>query len=252
MSAKSVISVQSPVGKKRLDGSGSVVGAARMNPADGYGPVPALLKEYIDSGSEKAWREICRRIDSVYAAVSSALESLDAEAPFSGEVKRQVEVGKTLFLKPNLVIQPIISFRTHAPSMPESCTPWEFVAAVMRWFHDRQGVTYHQMAVGEAGTAVSAAALMASKIYQTEYTTQALMEGKCGDNYGGWGFYFARKYLAECHDPAHTDDPMRGYEESVSGVCLPVGRATDKLTGSDFKKQLLDACDENGDGVIDY
>ncbi len=236
MSAKQIMTIQSPVGKKRLDSHGSVIGAARMNPAEGYGPVPALLKEYIDSGSEKAWREIRRRIDSVYAAVSSALESLDAEAPFSGEVKRQVGSGKKLFLKPNLVIQPIISFRTHAPSMPESCTPWEFVAAVMRWFHDRQGVTYHQMAVGEAGTAVYAAALMASRIYRTEYTTQALMEGKCGYNYGGWGFYFARKYLAECHDPAHTDDSMSGYEESVSGVCLPVGRATDKLLVYDINK----------------
>jgi len=239
--------VQSPIGKKRLDSRGSAVGAARMDPAEGYGPVPVLLKEYIDTDSEKAWKDICRRIDNVYVTVSSALESLDAGAPFSKEVKKQVDSGKKLFFKPNLVIQPTIDFTTHAPHLPESCTPWEFVAAVMHWFHDRRDISYHRMAVGEAGTAVSAAALMASRTFGTAVTTQALMEGKCGDNYGGWGFYFARKYLAECHDSTHTDDPMAGYEESLSGVCLPTGRVNDKLLVYDINK--IDADYSNGRDV---
>jgi len=32
--------VQSPIGKKQLDSRGSLVGAARMDPAKGYAPVP--------------------------------------------------------------------------------------------------------------------------------------------------------------------------------------------------------------------
>jgi hypothetical protein len=236
MNGKTAVRVQSPIGHKQVDNNGSAVGTARMNPAEGYGPVPKLLQEYIDTGSEKAWQEIFRRIDNVYATVSSALESLDAEAPFSGEVRKQVESGKKLFFKPNLVVQPTIDFTTHAPHLPESCTPWEFVAAVMRWFHDKRDISYYKMALGEAGTAVTASATMASKIFKTEVTTQAVMEGKCGDNYGGWGFYFARRYLAGCHDPAHTDDPMRGYEESVAGVCLPMGRVNDKLLVYDINK----------------
>ncbi len=236
MSSKSVITVQSPVGERRLDNGGSAVGAAQMDPAKGYGPVSGLLKQYIENGSEKAWREICRRIDNIYVTVSSVMDSLDAEAPFSGGVKKQVAAGKKLFFKPNLVVQPTISFETLAPNMPESCTPWEFIAALMRWFHDRLGITYHQMALGEAGTSMSMAALMASRIYKTEYTTLAVMEGRSGDYYGGWGFYFARKYLASCHDPGHKDDPMLGYEESVSGACLPMGKVNDKLLLYDINK----------------
>ena len=57
--------VQSPIGRKRLDCTGAAIGAARMNPAQGYSAIPLLLKEYIDSGSESAWREIRQRIDNV-------------------------------------------------------------------------------------------------------------------------------------------------------------------------------------------
>ena len=247
MSARPVMTVQSPIGKKQLDSRGSAVGAARMDPAEAYGPNPMLLKEYIDTGSEKAWTDIKKRIDNVYVTVSSALESLDAEAPFSGDIKEQVSSGKKLFFKPNLVTLPIIDFTTHEPRLIGSCTPWEFIAAVMRWFHDRCDITYHRMALGEAGTSMFSAAIMASRAFGTPVTTQAVMEGKCGDNYGGWGFYFARKYLAECHDSAHTDDPMRGYEESVAGVCLPAGRVNDRLLIYDINK--IDADYSNGRDV---
>ena len=37
---KTGLSVQSPIGKKQLDNSGSAIGAARMNPEEGYGAIP--------------------------------------------------------------------------------------------------------------------------------------------------------------------------------------------------------------------
>jgi hypothetical protein len=54
-------------------------------------------------------------------------------------------------------------------------------------------------------------------------TTEAVIEGKAGNFYGGWGFYFVRKYLAQTHDPSHKDDPMKGYDESVAGTYIPRG-----------------------------
>jgi hypothetical protein len=69
------------------------------------------------------------------------------------------------------------------------------------------------------------------------------MEGKSGDNYGGWGFYFARKYLAESHNSKHPDDPMEGYEESLSGHCLPPGQVSDKLLIYDLNKIADDGSD---------
>jgi len=200
--------VQSPIEEKFLDSTGSAVGAARMDPDDAYGAVPMLLKEYINNGSERAWQDIRRLIDNTFVAVSGALEALDAEVPFSGEVKNRIGAGQKLFFKPNLVTLPTIDFQTHGPVLIGSCTPWEFLAAVMRWFHDKLDIPYHMMSVGEGGTGTSLAALTATRLFKTAVTTQALMEGKYGDNYGGWGFYFVRKYLAECHDGSHTDDPM--------------------------------------------
>jgi len=67
-------------------------------------------------------------------------------------------------------------------------------------------------------------------------TTQAVLEGKWGAYYGGWGFYFVRRYLADTHASDHSDDPMKGYEESIAGVCLPPGKAREKLMLYDINK----------------
>ncbi|MBN1189744.1 MAG: DUF362 domain-containing protein [Dehalococcoidales bacterium] len=221
--------VSSMIGMVSLDDSGSPVGAARLDPANTYGAVSMLLKEYIDNGSEKAWEEIKTIIDRIYTGVDSALESLDNETSFSQDVTTQMESGKRLFFKPNLVVLPLIDYKTHGPGIPGANTPWEFTAAVMRWFHDKRGVSYHCMTVGEAGMTTMAAAETASLVCGTPVTREAVMEGKYGDGYGGWGFYFARKYLAECHDLQHTDDPMSGYQQSLDGLCLPPGQHSNKL-----------------------
>lgn len=188
MKAKSVDAVLTPVGKRRLDSSGAVIGAARMDPQNAYGAVPLLLKDYINSGSEKAWAEICRRVDNVCVAVSRAMEVLDSETSFSAEVLERLKTGQKLLFKPNMVMLPLIDFQSHGPALIGNATPWEFVAALMRWFHDRLDISYHQMAMGEAGTTTSRLAAMASRTEEDGVvTTRAIMEGKFG-NYGGVGF----------------------------------------------------------------
>jgi len=67
-------------------------------------------------------------------------------------------------------------------------------------------------------------------------TPEAVIEGKAGDFYGGWGFYFVRKYLAQRHDPSHKDYPIRGYDESVAGTYIPPGHAQDKLMVYDLNR----------------
>jgi hypothetical protein len=67
-------------------------------------------------------------------------------------------------------------------------------------------------------------------------TPEAVIEGKSGEFHGGWGFYFARKYLTESLWPNRHDDPMNGYEESVSGIYIPPGRVTDKLMVYDLNR----------------
>lgn len=237
MAGNRELTVQSSIGKRELDRGGSAIGAARMDPGQAYRAIPPLLKEYIDTGSENNWIKIRQIIDSLYITVSAAMEALDAAAPFSQEVTRALEAGKKLLFKPNLVMLPSLDFQTHGSRLYGCCLPWEFLAPVMRWFHDRLGISYHQMTMGEAGTATSLAAIEAAKVWGiNNVTTLAVMEGRLGKHYGGWGFYFARKYLAESHPPEHIDDPLQGYGESISGVCLPPGQVQDKLLVYDLNK----------------
>ena len=127
--------------------------------------------------------------------------------------------------------------QTHAEGLGNfACTAWPLVAALMRWFHDKLDISYHQMAIGEAATSMSACAGRHSRLSNGRFTTEAVIEGRTGDFYGGWAFYFVRKYLAETHDPSHGDDPMRGYEDSVAGNYVPPGKAKDRLPVYDLNR----------------
>ena len=142
---------------------------------------------------------------------------------------------KHLYLVAPLCIDPA----THGEGMGHTtCTEWPFMAALMRWFHDKMDISYHEMALGEAASATSAVGVLFSLQYNEgkPITTEAVMEGRSGDFYGGWGFYFVRRYLAESHDVSHADDPMKGYQESVSGEYLPPGRAGDRLLVYDLNR----------------
>ncbi|GAG30874.1 unnamed protein product, partial [marine sediment metagenome] len=168
-----------------------------------------------------------------------ALGRLNEETGFKEKVKQQVKEGKRLLFKPNMVNPMVIDRLTHGEGLGNTaCTSWPFVAALMRWFHDKLDITYYEMTVGEAASATSIMAGVFSVMSgnAVDITTEAVIEGKCGDLYGGWGFYFVRKYLADAHDPSHTDNPMNGYQESVSGEYLPPGRAGDRLMVYDLNR----------------
>jgi len=233
-----VEAVDSPFGKAEVDSGGSSIGVARIDPELAYDKIGELLKTVIDEGSEESWAEIVSRIDYLFSGVSLAMKALDEDTGFSTDVKGRIEQGQKLFFKPNIVSPGTIDRITHGPGNIGVCTPWEFIAALMRWFHDRLGISYHQMCIGEGGSAVSAVAGVVTKLMGGTgvVTSQAIMEGRYGDSYGGWGFYFARKYLADTHDPGHTDDPMCGYEESLAGACIPPGKAGDRLLVYDINK----------------
>ena len=139
--AKSGKIVHSPLGETEVDTGGSAIGAVRLNPELAYHAIPVLLKEVIDEGSEKAWAEIVSRIDYIYSGLGHAMEALDSDCGFSTEVKVRVGRGQNLFFKPNIVMPGTIDRMTHGPGNIGVCTPWEFVAALMRWFHDRLGIS---------------------------------------------------------------------------------------------------------------
>ncbi len=233
------VQLKSAMGSCRTDETGSAVGVARMDAAESYAGVGELLQEYIDQSSESTWMKIKAKIDYTYEGLDSALASLKVETGFDREIETRLARGQKLLFKPNLVNTACIDPQTHGPTRARTtCTEWPFVAALMRWFHDKLGIDYNRMALGEAATCTASLAAEYTLLNQgaTPITTEAVIEGRSGDFYGGWGFYFVRKYLAESHPAEHDDDPMRGYEESVTGNYLPPGLAGNRLMVYDLNR----------------
>ncbi len=107
----------------------------------------------------------------------------------------------------------------------------------MRWFHDNLNLKYSQMALGEAASVSSMTAAIYNHTYhpRKNITTEAVFEGKSDDFYGGWGFYFVRKYLSDSNKNPN-DDPMLGHDESITGKYLPPGQAGNRLMVYDLNK----------------
>lgn len=237
--SSTVKTVDSPVGKRQVDAVGSPVGVVRMDVSQSYGGIGDLLQDFINNANPDAWATIKAKIDYTYQQLDLALMSLEQETGMSEEIRSRLDRGQKLFFKPNTVIPRVIEPLTHGTGpMATAATEWSFIAALMRWFHDKMGVRYHQMALGEAATAMSSMAAVFADLNPEgeQITTEAVLEGKAGNFYGGWGFYFARKYLAETAGVDEGDDPMSGYEESVSGTYIPPGQATDKLMVYDLNR----------------
>jgi hypothetical protein len=230
---------ESAQGESSPDVSGSLVTVARIDPDRAYVGVPELLQKVIDESDDDSWRRIREKIDYIYANLGHVLGPLGEETDCAERIREEVGRGKKVLFKPNLVIPEHIDPLTHGESSFKGvCTEWPFIAALMRWIHDNLDVSYHQMALGETATLTSMYEGYYNLHFDTErpITSEALFEGRSGDFYGGWGFYFARRYLAESHPEGHEDDPMDGYEESVSGTYLPPGRAGDKLMIYDLNR----------------
>ncbi|MGA7577791.1 MAG: DUF362 domain-containing protein [Desulfobaccales bacterium] len=229
--------VDSPLGQKKVDSEGAPISGVRMDVFRAYAGVPGLLQKVINDNDAAAWAEITNKIDYIYDNLDYSLAGLDRETGFAGEVQSQIKSGKKLLFKPNLVSPTVIDPMTHGEDLGAPiCTEWPLMAALMRWFHDKLDLSYYQMTLGEASTATFAMASMYNKASGKAITTEAIIEGRSGDFYGGWGFYFVRRYLSERHPASHTDDPLRGFEDSVAGRFFPPGRAGDRLMVYDLNK----------------
>ncbi len=222
--------VTSPVGRRTTDTTGSPVAGVRMDPAQAYAEIPVLLQQVINNHDNAAWDRITEKIDYICTGAGIALAALDRETGFIKNVQEQVRSGRTLVFKPNLVGPSAIDPVTHAEGPGALvCTDWTVVAALMRFFHDSADIPYHQMAVAEASTSGFLLSTIASKSAGRRIPPEAIFEGKSGDYSGGWGFYFARQYLASRHPADHTDNPMQGFSESEHGTFLPPGKAGGRL-----------------------
>ncbi|MCL5018938.1 MAG: DUF362 domain-containing protein [Patescibacteria group bacterium] len=209
------------------DYEGSPVSVVKVNPELAYAGVPLLLQRFINENDGSAWKTICKKIDYIYQSLNPLMKNIDGECGCITEAAKRVESGQNLFFKINTVIPAGIDPITHGEGVNcTACTDWAMIAALLRWFHDVQGISYHHMALGEGGALHAHLAIQYTMMQKDRrvINQETVLEGKSGDFYGGWGFYFARKYLADTHTSGHTDDPMKGFEESVNGIYVPPGK----------------------------
>ncbi|MFX0081396.1 MAG: DUF362 domain-containing protein [Candidatus Hodarchaeota archaeon] len=239
MKNQKILKFDSPLGKKEGDSSGSPIGVVRMDVNKSYEGIGELLQKFINNSDMESWNQIKAKIDYTYENIDYALTSLEQETSFSLQIKKGLEKGQKLLFKPNLVLPMSIDPQTHEPSLGSfACTEWAFIASLMRWFHEKIGISYYQMMLGEASTALAAIASLFSNMNESKksITPEAVIEGKSGDFYGGWGFYFVRKYLAESLKEGDNEDPLKGFEDSINGNYIPPGLVSDKLMVYDLNR----------------
>ena len=233
-----------------MDKYGSSITGIRLNVNNAYTDIPDLLKEYIDSNEEdnESWQQIQNRINYIYSAVSIMLAKLDEETNFILKVKEDTSNNKLLIFKPNLISPICIDPTTHgAGLMIYLNTNWSIIAAIMRWFHDYANIHYSHMAIAEGGCSIELYGVQYSKYTKHTITNEAIFEGRShdfyGDDdnfYGGWGFYFARKYLSYHCTSDEDDNPMNSYEESCKGIYLSPGEAINKMMIYDINQLQID------------
>ena len=239
MNEQNTQSFNSPLGMQESDSSGSPVGVVRMDVNQSYVGIGDLLQKLINESDQESWSQIKSKIDYTFNCLDFALTPLDQQTSFVAQIKEEVKSGKKLLFKPNTVSPVCIDSQTHGPSLgSKTCTEWAFIAALMRWFHEKAGISYYEMSLGEAATVVTSAASDFSKTNPKGkvITPEAVLEGRSGDFYGGWGFYFARKYLSESLKEGDIEDPLRGYEESINGTYIPPGQVSNKLMVYDLNR----------------
>ena len=247
MTRKESIMANSAIGEITLDRSGAALGVSRVSAEKSYQGIGPLLKQVIEQDDQAAWTEIKGKIDYTFENFSKAMDALEQAEPFIAKVQNQVKQGKKLLMKPNLVAVEGIEPNSHL-SMPGNFanTEWSFVAAVMRWFHDRAAIRYDQMCLGEAASASILRAVAYTRLKKNgrPVTAEATYEGRSDDFFGGWGFYFARRYLAEVLSPGSDEDPMNGLEESMAGTYIAPGDAGGRLMVYDLNR----ICDDPSKG----
>ncbi len=209
---------------------GALIGAVRLDSAKAYGDVPALLESCIKQDETSAWLKLKQRIDYLFDHLGySVLPVLETEN-LKQRIKAEIEGGKKLFFKPNIVAASVLDLSGDgSPGLTSgviAATNWTFMAALMRFFHDEMGIRYYQMAVGEAGVTTPAFSCLLG------IPPEALQEGRFPKSDGatlwsGYPFYFVRKYLGEATKALDSlDDPMSGYEDGISGTYITPGEAT--------------------------
>ncbi len=170
--------IQTVLGDAPLDSDGAPLAVARMDPERSYRNTAFLLQRVIRDSDERAWREIRSKIDYTYEHIDRALSILQEKTNFLSVVRQRLEKGQKILFKPNLVNPAGIDPHTAGPTPARSAeTEWPFAAAVMRWFHDRAGISYYRMSVGEAPTSLSSAAANFTHIKGSAVTTEAVIPG---------------------------------------------------------------------------
>ncbi len=194
--------------------------------------VAAVSVKYCPAGfpfhpeDDSDWNMVRAMVDDIYPCVDEMLSALQTEAGFSAAVWKRLRQGRKIIFRPAAGSTINTNDRRNAPEHGINLDAgWVFAATVMRWFHDRPRVSYYDMCLGVSLDNTDGIA------------GEAWVEGDRTDSGDGWGFYYARRYLAEVSDPGLGDDPLRGLRESAAGRYLPPGAVFDRMMVYDLNRR---------------
>ena len=111
-----------------------------------------------------------------------------------------------------------------------------FGSRLMRWFHDKLDLSYHQMALGEAASATFTLACMYSKAVGKDITTEAHHRGPQRRLLRRLGVLLCSQVPRRAPSVSHTDDPLQGPRGQRGRRISPPGRARDRLMVYDLNK----------------
>lgn len=223
----------------RLDDFGSLIQGTHLDVSKAYSKIPDLLQDVIDNDNEKSWEEVKISIDYIYECIFLMLKDLDEKTHFMNRIHQDIAKKKLLLFKPDILSADCINVTNHNKGDGYYLsTQWPVVAAIMRWFHDYGNIHYCHMALVEG--CVDRYSLRYTNTFGFKVTNEAVIEGRYRNIYGGWGFYFVRRYLSANRTLDLDDNPMNGYEESCAGTYLPPGKATNKMMFYDINQIQLE------------
>lgn len=96
MEQKKEINVDTAIGRRMPDAEGSIIGVVRLDPNAAHVGMAELLQAYINRTDQEAWEKIRARIDYIYSNLGWAIDPVEQETGFSGEIRSGIKKGRKL------------------------------------------------------------------------------------------------------------------------------------------------------------
>ena len=87
------LTVESPIGQRKADSTGSPVGVVRMDVDKSYAEVGELLQKFLNDSDQAAWDRIAGKIDYTFENLDLAMRPLAEATGLGNEIRSRLDKG---------------------------------------------------------------------------------------------------------------------------------------------------------------